>query len=253
MNSMLLALAKNDFKSKYAGSVFGVVWAFVQPVVTIFIYWFVFGIAFQSGAVDGAPFVLWLVAGVVPWLFFSEGVGSITSVLPDYSYLVKKMVFPVGQLPYIRMMSALFVHLFFVGLIFVIAAIYGHYPRILHFQILYYIAAGAALTFGAGRIFAVFTAFFKDMKNIVGVIIQIGFWLTPIFWEISALPENLRFLFSLNPVYYIVRGYRDTFVYGIAIWQDFWGTVYFWGVAAVLLVLGAFLFERLRPHFADVL
>jgi len=259
MSSTLIHLAKNDFKSKYAGSVGGIIWAFAQPVVTILIYWFVFGVAFQSGAVEGGssggrmPYVLWLVAGVVPWLFVSEAVGGITSSLTDYSYLVKKVVFNVKQLPYVRTLSALFVHLFFVGLIFAVSAAYGYYPRVLHLQVLYYIAAATALALGAGRIFAVLTAFFKDVQIIVGVIIQIGFWLTPIFWEISALPERLRFWFSLNPVYYIIGGYRNTFVYGIPFFRDFWGMLYFWGVVLLLLTLGEYMFNRLKPHFADVL
>ena len=68
---LIFALAKNDFKTKYAGSYFGTVWAFIQPVVTICVYWFVFGLALRGGADRGVPFVLWLVAGLVPWFFFS--------------------------------------------------------------------------------------------------------------------------------------------------------------------------------------
>ena len=90
---MLISLAKNDFRAKYAGSALGMIWGFVTPIVTIMIYWFVFQIAFQNGPVNGVPYVLWLVSGIVPWFFISEGWGGATGVLLDYSYLVKKVVF----------------------------------------------------------------------------------------------------------------------------------------------------------------
>lgn len=86
---MLYFLSVNDFKTKYAGSYLGVIWAFVQPVVTVLIYWFVFEVGFRSGSVHSVPFILWLVAGIVPW-FFAEAWGSATNCLMEYSYLVKK-------------------------------------------------------------------------------------------------------------------------------------------------------------------
>ena len=96
---LVLSLAKNDFKTKYAGSYFGTVWAFIQPVVTICVYWFVFGLALRGGADRGVPFVLWLVAGLVPWFFFQDGLIGGTNSLLEYNYLVKKVVFNIRILP----------------------------------------------------------------------------------------------------------------------------------------------------------
>ena len=115
---MLNFLIKNDFKNKYAGSFFGVFWAFVQPVVIILLYWFVFQIAFGSGDEDGAPFVLWLMAGLVPWFFFSEAWMNATSSFIEYSYLVKKVVFDIKLLPFVKVASSLYVHVFFVFVLF---------------------------------------------------------------------------------------------------------------------------------------
>ena len=107
-------LAKNDFKTKYAGSYLGIIWAFVQPVVTILVYWFVFSTV-RSGSERSVPFVLWLIAGLIPWFFFQDGLNSGTNALIEYSYLVKKVVFKIEVLPLIKMCSALYVHLFFVA------------------------------------------------------------------------------------------------------------------------------------------
>ncbi len=250
---MLFSLAKNDFKSKYAGSALGAIWAFISPIITILIYWFVFQVAFQNGPVNDMPYVIWLVSGVVPWFFISEAWGGATGVFIDYSYLVKKVVFKVDILPTIRVTSAFFVHLFFVALTFIVSSAYGYFPTLLHLQVLYYMASAYVLSLALGRITATLTVFARDISNVVGVLVQFGFWLTPIFWDINAIPPSLHILFKLNPVYYITEGYRNTFVYGTPFWQDSWLTLYFWAVTAVLLFLGNAIFKRLRPHLADLI
>ena len=111
-NRRLVAkLAKNDFKTRYAGSYLGIVWAFIQPVITILVYWFVFSVGFRSGTGDlGVPFVLYLVAGIVPWFFFQDALIGGTNSLLEYNYLVKKVVFNISVLPVVKIISAMFVH-----------------------------------------------------------------------------------------------------------------------------------------------
>ena len=110
-------LAKNDIKKKFAGSYFGIVWAFVQPVITVLLYWFVFEFGLHQKASDlrtgiEIPFVMWLMAGLVPWFYFQEAMNGGTGVLVEYSYLVKKVVFQIDTLPVVKMISALFTHRF---------------------------------------------------------------------------------------------------------------------------------------------
>ncbi|WP_418695020.1 ABC transporter permease, partial [Agathobaculum sp.] len=117
---LIFELAKNDFKAKYAGSFLGVVWAFVQPLVTVLVMWFVFEKGFRSKPVDDVPFILWFVPAYIPWIFFSDMLASTTNCLYEYSYLVKKVKFRVSVLPIVKIMSATFVHLFFIVFIFAI-------------------------------------------------------------------------------------------------------------------------------------
>ena len=114
-------------------------------------------------------------------------------------------------------------------------------------------AAAYILALALGRITATLTVFARDINNVVGVLVQFGFWLTPIFWDIRAIPESLHIIFKINPVYYITEGYRDTFVYGIAFWQKPGLTLYFWAFVIVLVLLGNIIFKRLRPHLADLI
>lgn len=249
----LFSLAKNDFKAKYAGSALGAVWAFINPIITILIYWFVFQVAFHNSDIGNVPYVLWLVSGVVPWFFFSDAWGGATGSLADYSYLVKKVVFNIEKLPLIRVLSALFVHLFFVLLTFIILFGYGFKPRLVHIQIIYYMFASFVMVLALGRVSAVLMAFIKDINNIVGVCVQFGFWLTPIFWNIEDIPNGLRFIFKLNPAYYLVEGYRDTFVHSVWFFERPKLMLYFWIIAIGLLLISNILFKRLKPHIADLL
>lgn len=253
MIKILFSLAKNDFKAKYAGSALGAVWAFINPIITVLIYWFVFQVAFGNADIGNVPYVIWLVSGIIPWFFISEAWGGATGSLIDYSYLVKKVVFKVELLPYVRVISAFFVHIFFVVLAFIIVFAYGFAPKLIHLQILYYMLCAFMLSLSLGRISAVLTAFTKDVGNIVGVLVQFGFWLTPIFWNINDIPKNLHFVFKLNPVYYVTEGYRDTFVYGKFFFEKPFLSLYFWGFTLAVFALGGLLFKKLRPHLADLI
>lgn len=125
---MIFKLAKNDFKTKYAGSYLGIIWAFVQPIMTILLYWFVFQVGFRSQPYGDYPFVLWLTAGLVPWFFFSDAWNGATNSMLEYSFLVKKVVFDIGILPVIKIFSAFFVNIFFSLFMVVLFMVNGYMP-----------------------------------------------------------------------------------------------------------------------------
>ena len=139
---LIWKLAKNDFKKRYAGSYMGAVWAMIQPVVTVAMYYVVFEVIMGNPGrgSDDAPYVLFLTAGLVPWFFFSEALNNGTNALIEYNYLVKKVVFKISILPIIKIIAATFIHAFFVLVLLVIAAFYGFYPTIYTIQIFYYSA-----------------------------------------------------------------------------------------------------------------
>lgn len=254
-------LAKNDIRKKFAGSYFGVIWAFVQPVITVLLYWFVFEKGLNSKATDlrtgiEIPFVLWLMAGLVPWFYFQEAMNGGTGVLVEYSYLVKKVVFQIDILPVVKMISALFTHLFFVVFAILIFACMGYYPNPYMLQVIYYSFCMILFTTGLVYATSAVTVFFRDMKEVVAIILQIGMWVTPIMWNFESMvqiPGWAVTILKLNPMYYIVSGYRDALINQIGFWEYPGLTLYFWVVTAALLLLGTAVFKRLRPHFADVL
>lgn len=250
---LILDLAKNDFKVKYAGSYFGITWAFVQPIITILIFWFVFEVGFKSQPISKVPFILWLICGMIPWFFFSESWGSATNCLHEYSYLVKKVIFRVSILPIVKIVSALFIHMFFICFLFLMFLLYGFPLQVINIQVVYYLFSTIMLVVALSWFTSGLAVFFRDTVPAMSIIIQFGFWLTPIFWNYEVLPEGYLKFFKLNPMFYIVQGYRDTFIDYVWFWHRYNQTAYFWCLTAILFVLGALFFRRVRPHLSDVL
>ena len=226
---LIVQLARNDFKTKYAGSYFGIIWAFIQPIITIMIYVFVFGMGLKMTPQSTEyPFLLYLIAGIVPWFFFADAWMNSTNCLIEYSYLVKKMVF----------------------IIFVIA---GRTPGIAMVQVFYYMFCEICLVLALTYFTASVTPFFRDMAQIINITTQLGMWLTPIMWDESIMPAWVMNILRFNPMYYIVNGYRDCFIYGRWIPQHWHMTIYFWIVVIILAIIGSRTFNKMRVHFADVL
>ncbi|MGG3507639.1 ABC transporter permease [Paenibacillus lautus] len=251
--TLLFDLTISDFRKRYLGSYLGVIWAFVQPLISILLFWFVFQVGFRSTPIDDVPFILWLSCAIIPWNFYSDSIQSSTNSILENSFLVKKVVFKLEILPIVKISSALIVHLFFIVFIFVMFFIYGYGFSIYNLQVFYYLIASVLLVIGISWITSSLVLFLKDTSQIVAMAMQLGFWLTPIFYPLEMIPDKLQFLFKLNPMFYITNGYRDTFIYKEWFWEHPLLTIYFWIVTLLLLYIGFLLFRKLKPHFADVL
>ncbi len=250
---LLVQFAKNDFKAKYLGSHLGLLWAFVQPAVTIFIFWFVFEVGFKSKPVGDFPFLIWFLTGVVPWFFFAEGWGNATNSIIEYKFLVNKVVFRVSLLPLMKIMSSFVIHAFFLFVIVFFMFLHHINFSLYNFQVFYYVFALLVLMLGLSLLTSSLVVFLRDVSQLISMFIQFGFWGTPIFWSIQILPEKYQIFIKLNPVYYVTEGFRESLLYKVWFWEHPALTIYFWAVTIVILFTGAAVFSRLRPHFADVI
>ena len=252
---LIWKLAKNDFRKRYAGSSMGALWALAQPVVTVAMYYIVFDKLMGGGGrgVEDVPFVLFLTAGLVPWFYFNEALNNGTNALREYDYLVKKVVFKISILPIIKVIAATFIHVFFVAGLLIVAALYGYYPTVYTTQILYYSACLFVFVLALCYATCAVVVFFKDLTQIIGIALQIGIWATPILWNIDSAPGEWVVILKLNPLVYIVNGYRSAIYERSWFFEDFFSTMYFWIVTVVLFGIGVAVFKRLKPHFADVL
>lgn len=250
---LLLSLVQNDFKQKYLGSYLGIMWAFLQPTFTILIFWFVFQVGFKSQPIDNFPFILWLISGMIPWFFFSDALSNATNSIIENSYLVKKVVFRVSILPIVKISSALCIHLFFIFFMIGMFLLYGYSFELYWLQIFYYMFATIVLVLGLSWITSSLVVFLRDIGQLVSMCIQFGFWLTPIFWSLKMVPEKYVWIIELNPIVYIINGYRDSLIYHKWFWEDISMTIYFWSITIIVFIIGSLIFKKLRPHFADVL
>ena len=255
---LIWKLAKNDFKKRYAGSYLGAVWAMAQPVVTVAMYYIVFDKIMGNTSTplrEGVevPFVLFLTAGLVPWFYFSEALTSAMVSLLEYNYLVKKVVFKISILPIIKIIAATFIHAFFVLVLLIVAALNGYYPSLYTLQVFYYSFCMFVFVLALSYTTCSVVIFFRDLQSIVNIFLQVGMWATPVLWNINDFPMKLQMIVKINPLVYIVEGYRSA-VYGKQwFWEDFYSTVYFWIITVVLFGIGALIFKKLKIHFADIM
>lgn len=244
----------NDLKFRYNGSNLGLVWGIIQPLITVLIYWFVFQVGLRSGArPDGTPYILWLICGMVPWFFFSEVFGVLGNTFLDYAYLVKKIHFHIGLLLFVKITSSLIIHLIFLLITTIILNFYGFVADFYYLQLFYYTFALCFFSLGIGLIVAPISVFFRDMNQIIGILNQIGFWIIPIVWGKEVLSPRLQIVFELNPIYYIVEGYRETLLSRIPFWSHPILTAYFWCFSIVVFLIGLRTFRKLKPYFVDVM
>ena len=251
---LIFMLSRADFKEKYLGSYLGVFWAFFRPSLFIVVIWFIFSVGFKSKPVDdGTPFILWLLCGFIPWFFFVEGLNQGMNAIVSNAFFVRKVAFRVSVLPLVKIVSALYIHLIFVAILIFIILMYGYAPTIYWLQIPYFIFCMTCLLLGLGWITSSLRVFIKDIGEVIGVIVQFGFWMTPIFWSLDIVPEQYHSLLELNPMLYVVNGYRNALLHQVWFWEDAYLTIYFLTFSSIAFAGGALLFKRLRPHFGDVL
>ena len=230
----------------------------IQPVVTVTMYWVVFDVIMKGAgqALRGGgevPFVLFLTAGLVPWFYFSEAWTNGTLAMLEYNYLVKKVVFKISILPIIKVIGATFIHVFFVCIMLIIATCYGYPPTVYTLQIFYYSFCTFVLVLALSYTTCALVVFMRDISQIINIVLQVGMWATPIMWNFSAISPTLGKLFKLNPMVYIVNGYRSAIYEHTWFFEDFYSTMYFWIITVVLFGVGALVFKKLKVHFADVL
>ncbi len=249
---MLLQLSRNDIKARYANSIFGILWAFAMPFVTILVFWFVFQLGFKNLPVGDAPYILWFSAAYIPWIFFVDVTTTGCNSLVEYSFLVKKIKFNIEYIPFVKLISALFVHVFFIAFLFLMLLIYSYGFSLYNLQILYYLICTCFLEIGLTWLLSAVNVFFKDLNSIYNIVIQIGFWVSPILWnEDSMANEMVKAILTLNPMHYIVNGYRDSLLFYHGFWENIPETISFWLITLVLFMIGRIVFQKLKPFFAD--
>jgi lipopolysaccharide transport system permease protein/teichoic acid transport system permease protein len=249
----VLTLARRELKVRYAGTAIGALWVVLPQIVMLFVYWFVFSVGLRVTPSRGVPFVAFFVTGFLPWSLFNEMVQASSSVVPHYAPLVKKTVFPSEVLPISELIVALATQAVLFGVVLLILWFSGVPFSIRMLQATYYLVALCAFSLAVGLLVGSTNVLLPDIGHALGIVLNVWFWLTPIVWEPSMLGEPLRRAFSLNPLFYIVDGYRGSLLDEALLWRAPGAALWFWTLSAAGLAAGVWVFERLKPRFVEAL
>ncbi len=250
---LIWQLALQELRLRYAGTLVGSIWAFIHPVVLIVAFWFVSTRGLKITFETGPPYFLFLFCGMVPWMMFSDAASTATGAVLSHKYLVSKIKFPLEILPVVSVVAAFVVHLVLLTLLIAILRISGS-PLTLHVvQLPVFLVGMLAFSTGLAWVLSALNVFQRDVGQTFTAILTIWFWMTPILWPATGMSRWALRILKLNPMYYVVEGYRDALLYGRPLGMAWKVDVYFWSVTVFLVLAGAVMFRRLKPHFADVM
>lgn len=254
LRKTIFVLAKREMARQYTGALLGPVWIYLQPLLYTIIIYFVFTVGLKVSPVSAdIPHAVWLMTGLAPWFFFSSMLAESPSMVKEYGFLVKKVNFRLSVLPLVKLLCNTVPHLVFVALALGLAWYQGVDLGIHSLQLLYYFMAMCVLAVGLAWLLSSTNLFTPDVQKLTQLVVQFGFWLTPIFWSKDRIPERYHWLVDLNPMTYIVEGYRDSLLGHSGIWDGLDEGLLFWSISLGFIFLGALAFTRLRPHFAEVI
>jgi ABC-type polysaccharide/polyol phosphate export permease len=251
---MIRTMVDRDIRARYIGSFLGIFWSIIHPVIQIIIYYFVFSVVLKIklGPEYGETnFAIWLVAGLLPWIFFAEVVSRSPQAVLEQASLISKTVFPSEVLSLTHLLSAIINHMIGVFIFIIFLLLLGHGVNVKIFFIFPFLLFSAMFALGISWALSSLNVFFRDIGQIVGVFVNIWFFLTPIMYPRYLVPENLQALYGLNPMLYAIEGYRSAFLGSTTLGMV--GIAYFLLISLSTFTLGGIIFKKLKPGFADVL
>jgi len=245
---LLSALLKKEVKTRYKNSFLGYLWSILLPLSQALVYYVAFKFIIR---IQIENYVLFLVAGLFPWQWFINSTQSSASAFLVNANLIKKTIFPREFIVYASVLNDMVHFLFSLPVILIFLLFYGqnlHLTTLLYLPILLLIQL--LLTIGVALIVSSVNVFFRDLERIVMIVLNIMFYLTPIVFAESMIPERLRFLLYVNPMAGLVISYRDLFLHGVVDWRYIAVTGLY---ALILFALGRLVFKKLQWRFAEVL
>ncbi|PGV53332.1 ABC transporter permease [Bacillus sp. AFS037270] len=252
---LIIRLSLFELKSSNNSHYLGMLWEVLNPMILVAIYWFVFGFGIRGGKpVDGIEYLPWMLTGFIVWIFMSQSILQGSKSVYSRIKIIAKMNFPMSVIPTFVITSKFYLHLVLVGIIMVILAIYGYTPTLYFIQLPYYIVANLLLLLAISLITSTLSTIIRDVQMVVQATVRVLMYVTPILWSNQNMPEYIINIMKLNPVYYIVEGYRSALLgTGWYFVENQAYTLYFWVLVFVLLLLGSSLHVRFKERFVDYL
>ncbi|MDY0409437.1 ABC transporter permease [Virgibacillus soli] len=257
---LIRRLSLYELKSNNKNNYLGILWEFLNPAIQILIYWFVFGTLRSRAPVEVGnveiPFFTWLLAAFFLWTFFYQSTIQGSKSIYSRLRMLSKMNFPMSIIPSYVIFSQFYIHLVMITVSVIIFQFLGFYINIYYLQLLYFLLAGYSLMLAISLITSTLSTIVRDIHMLLNSALRMMLYVSGVLWPLSILSDHpvlLKFL-NLNPVLYLVEGYRAAFFgtewYFITHWQY---SLYFWGLVFVLFLIGSTLHVKFRRHFIDFL
>ena len=248
---LIETLVVRELKARYRGSVLGFFWSFVNPLLLLVVYSFVFSVVLPGFRGDLEPYALFLFCGLLPWTWFSSALLESSNALIMNGNLINKVQFPAEVLPIVAVLSNM-VHFFLalpvLGGFLLFYAAPLRLAELVWFPVV--ILVQLILSLGLGLLLSALTVHFRDLKDLLANLLTLWFFCTPIIYPMSMLPANGRFLMNLNPFAHLAISYQEILFYDgpFGHWK--------WLLALLVASVGVFavgymLFDRLRDSFAE--
>lgn len=248
-------LAVFDYNMSTKGMFFGSLWQLISPFIQIGTYWLVFGLGLRSGSpIDGIPYIVWLTCGVTPWYIISGGVGPVANSIYSNATTLTRSNIPSYVLPISAVVSKMLAGCWTIGLMLVIYLANGCRPGWSALGLIYYVLCIAAFLSALSLVTTVLVMLARDFQQVIQMAMRLLFFLSPVFWKPGQnMPTPFLVFDQVNPIGYIIRGFRDSLLYHTPWYGTVQTAVSFWVVVAVLYLLGAAFQMKLRKNILDFL
>lgn len=251
---IIFGIGKNDFRNRFANTSLGAIWGFLQPFVFMITYVIVFQYILKVGSAGNYPYVSWFLPAMSMWMTINDTIINASNSIRAYSYLVKKVVFPVDTIPLISIIASSFVSLFLFLISIIVSAFFGYFPNLL--ILLYSLIAAYCFIIAFTRFTSAVVTVLPDFSQLLNILMQIFFWFTPIVWNIQMVAGHptIQRILQCIPFTYLVGVAREAFI-GEGMITKGHGiyTAIFWIITIILYVWGNHVFKKTKKDFADVL
>lgn len=255
--ALIQSLVIRDLKARYRGSVFGFLWSFINPLLLLLVYTFVFAVitpGARATSVEARTYPVFMFSGLLPWAWFSSSLLESSTVLIAGGNLIRKVLFPAEVLPLVTVIAGLVNFLLGVPILLAFVVYFGVpfvWTDLLWLPVI--VAVQLMLTLGLALLFSVFTVHFRDLRDLLGNVLTLWFFATPILYPLAQVVDNAPAaarLMKLNPFMHLAVAYQQVLYYD-GRYRD-WDNLLLIGAASlIVLVLGYFVFDRLRDTLAE--
>lgn len=254
----IFCIAKYELLADIRDSKFGLFWNFASPAIQVLTYWLVFGVAWGRKPIDGVPYMPWVVVGYSAWWFIQPCINEGCNAVFSKTNVITKMKFPVSVLPATVCAKELFNHLCMLIITFVTILLCGYRPSVNWLWLFYYLVCIFIFVESISMILSVLTMLWRDIKKLVTSFMRMLMYFSPVIWECQfnkhvAHYQVLNKIMKLNPIYYVVNGYRDSIFYGKTPMDHPYMTLYFWVVVLAMFSIGCSLMYKFKTKFIDLI